>query len=83
MQDSFLISGRMEYYHLKDRAALKSAFDRLETAGVTNLYYIPGEHLYGDDGEGSVDGSHATDLGFMRQAEIFSQVLAPLLKVKD
>jgi len=83
MQDSFLISGRMEYYHLKDRAALKAAFDRLEIEGVTNLYYIPGEHLYGDDGEGSVDGSHATDLGFMRQAEIFFQVLAPLLKDKN
>jgi hypothetical protein len=83
MQDSFLISGRMEYYHLADRAALKAAFERLEKSGVKDLYYIPGEHLYGDDGEGSVDGSHATDLGFMRQAEIFAKVLAPLLKIKN
>ena len=37
MQDSFLIQGRMEWYHLKDRAALKAVFDRLQTAGVTNL----------------------------------------------
>jgi hypothetical protein len=80
MQDSFLISGRMEYYHLKDRAELKAAFERLKKAGVKNLYYLPGEHLFGDDGEGSVDGSHPSDLGFMRQADIFAPVLEPLLK---
>jgi len=40
MQDSFSSSGRMEWYHLKDRAELKAAYDRLQQAGVTNLYYI-------------------------------------------
>ena len=79
MQDSFLIAGRMEYYHLKDRAELKAAYERLQTSGVKNLYYIPGEPLFGDDGEGSVDGSHPSDLGFMRQADIFARVLEPLL----
>jgi len=82
LQDSFLIAGRMEWYHLKDRAALKAACEALKKSGVNNLYYIPGEHLLGDDGEGSVDGSHPTDLGSMRQAEIFAQVLGPLLKAR-
>jgi lysophospholipase L1-like esterase len=82
MQDSFLIAGRMEWYHLKDRAALKAAYEALEKSGVKNLFYIPGEHLLGDDGEGSVDGSHPTDLGSMRQAEIFAQVLGPLMKAR-
>ena len=82
MQDSFLIAGRMEWYHLKDRAELKAAYERLQHAGVKNLFYIPGEHLFGDDGEGSTDGSHPNDLGFMRQAEIFAAVLAPLLPVE-
>jgi len=54
----------------------------LEKSGVKNLYYIPGEHLFGDDGEGSVDASHPTDLGFMRQADIFAKVLGPLLMPK-
>jgi hypothetical protein len=80
MQDSFLIAGRMEYYHLKDRAELKAAYGRLKKSGVKDLYYIPGEHLFGDDGEASVDGSHPTDLGFTRQAEIFAKTLEPLLK---
>lgn len=79
MQDSFLIAGRMEWYHLKDRAELKAAYERLQKDGVKNLHYIPGEHLFGDDGEGSTDGSHPNDLGFLRQAEIFAKVLAPLL----
>jgi hypothetical protein len=79
MQDSFLIQGRMQYYHGADRAELKEAYDRLQQSGVKGLYYIPGEHLFGDDGEASVDGSHPTDLGFTRQAEIFAKVLGPLL----
>jgi len=83
MQDSFLIQGRMEWYHLKDRAELKAAFDRLQHDGVKNLFYIPGEHLFGDDGEGSTDGSHPSDLGFMRQAGIFARTLEPLLKADN
>jgi len=83
MQDSFLIAGRMEWYHLKSRAELKAACDRLQAAGVKNLFYIPGEHLFGDDGEGSTDGSHPNDLGFLRQAEIFAKVLEPLLKTDN
>ena len=83
LQDSFLIAGRMEYYHLKDRAELKAAYERLKKSGVKNLHYIPGEHLFGDDGEGSVDGSHPSDLGFMRQADIFARGLGPLLTPKQ
>jgi GDSL-like Lipase/Acylhydrolase family/N-terminus of Esterase_SGNH_hydro-type len=82
MQDAYLVSGRMEYYHLKDRAELKAAYERLQNSGVRNLYYIEGEQLFGGDGEASVDGSHPTDVGFMRQAEIFAKVLGPLLKTR-
>lgn len=79
MQDSFLIAWRMEGYHLKLRAALKGACERLQKGGVKNLFYISGEHLLGDDGEGSTDGSHPNDLGYMRQADIFARILEPLL----
>lgn len=73
----------MERYHLKDRAELKAAFDRLQKDGAKNLFYIPGGHLFGDDGEGSTDGSHPNDPGFMRQAGIFAQVLEPPLKTEN
>jgi GDSL-like Lipase/Acylhydrolase family/N-terminus of Esterase_SGNH_hydro-type len=64
------------------RAANKKAFDNLVAAGDKNLFYINGDKLMGDDGEGTVDGSHPTDLGFLRQAEAFAEVLGPLFKSK-
>ena len=83
LQNAFLVAGQMEYYHLKDRAELKAAFERLQKEGVKNLFYIPGEHLFGDDGEATADGSHPSDLGFMRQSEIVGKVLAPLLTAES
>ncbi|HLP75709.1 MAG TPA: SGNH/GDSL hydrolase family protein, partial [Candidatus Paceibacterota bacterium] len=80
MPDSRLVSGRMEYYHRTSRAELRAAFDRLQKSGMKNLHYIQGEHLLGDDGEGTTDGSHPNDLGFMRQADAFAPVIKPLLK---
>lgn len=62
------------------RAANKAAFEKLIAAGDKNLFYIPGDKLMGDDGEGTVDSSHPTDLGFLRQAEAFAEVLGPILK---
>jgi hypothetical protein len=64
------------------RAANKKAFEALIAAGDKNLYYLPGDKLLGDDGEGTVDGSHPTDLGFMRQADAFIEALRPILAKK-
>lgn len=65
--------------NLKSREALKAAYDKLKP-NDKHLHYIAGEDLLGDDWEGTVDSSHPTDLGFMRQAEAFQKVLGPLLK---
>jgi len=77
--DSFLMKSKRER-NLTSRAALRREFEKLRDAGDANLYYLEGEHLLGDDGEGTVDSSHPTDLGFMRQAEAFRTVLEPLVK---
>ena len=66
-------------FHTKNHAALRAAFDSLTQQGVGNLHYIEGDHLYGDDTEGATDASHANDLGFMRQANIFEPVLKQAL----
>lgn len=63
-----------------NHAAFRKAYDALTAAGVKGLYYLPGDKLIGGDGEGTVDGSHPTDLGFMRQADAMAEVLGPLLK---
>lgn len=73
------ITPTKQQFHTENHAALRKSFDLLESEGVSGLFYIPGDHLYGDDTEGATDASHANDLGFMRQAEIFEPVLRRIL----
>ncbi len=54
--------------------------DRLRKEGDRNLHYVPAGRLYGNDGEATVDGTHATDPGFIRMADTITPVLKPLLK---
>jgi hypothetical protein len=62
------------------QSALKAAYERLTKAGVKGVYYLEGAQLLGDDNEGTVDSSHPTDLGFMRQADAFEKALQPILR---
>jgi hypothetical protein len=59
---------------------LRKLYEKLKSAGDKNVYYIPTSRLYGSDGEDTVDGSHATDLGFLRMAEGMAPVLRDVLK---
>jgi len=77
--DSFLVF-RKRQANDENHAALRAAFAALKKARVRNLYYVPGDELLGNDGEGTVDSSHPNDLGFMRQADALARVLAPWLK---
>jgi lysophospholipase L1-like esterase len=65
------------------RAALSKAFEDLKAEGVRDLHYLPGDDQLGDDNLGTVDGSHPTDLGFMRMADAFERVLEPLTRADD
>lgn len=76
--NAFLFASKQKH-HADSRAALKKTFDRLAPEDK-NLYYLKGDDLLGDDGEGTVDSSHPTDLGFVRQAAAFRAVLEPVLK---
>ncbi len=67
-------------FHTDNHAALKAAFETLQKEGVKNLYYVPGDALYGTDSEGATDASHASDLGFMRQADVMEPILRTALK---
>lgn len=80
--DSFLVTSKRQR-NLDSRAALRAAYNRLLAAGTQDLHYLPGEDLLGDDGEGTVDSSHPTDLGFMRQATAFRPVLEAILGARD
>lgn len=76
--DSFLVTAKRERNEY-NRHALHSAHARLRGDGVEGLFYLDGDSLLGGDNEGTVDGSHPTDLGFFRQADAFEQVLRPIL----
>jgi hypothetical protein len=57
---------------LRQEAAVLS----LQKEGVTGLVLVPGKDLIGEDGEGTVDGTHLSDLGMERQA----RCLYPIVK---
>ena len=59
----------------ENRSALKAAHAELLAEGLRDLLYLEGDLLLGDDGEATVDSSHPTDLGFVRQADAFEPVL--------
>ena len=60
-------------------ALLRREYDKMATAGDKNLYYVPSSHLLGADGEDTVDGTHPTDLGFLRMAQGIAPVLTRAL----
>jgi len=62
-------------HHDENHAALRDCFATLQKEGVKGLFYLPGDNLLGDDAEASTDGSHPSDLGFVRQADLFEPVL--------
>jgi hypothetical protein len=66
-------------HHDDNHRALREAYESLVRDGVKGLSYIEGDRLYGDDTEGATDASHASDLGFMRQANVFAPVLGAVL----
>ena len=64
---------------LDKNRALRAAYESLRSEGVKDLHYLPGDRLVGDDDEGTVDGVHPTDVGFMRYADALVPVLKPLI----
>jgi len=66
-------------HHDANHAALRECYAQLRSEGVRDLYYIEGDGLLGDDGEGTSDGSHPSDLGFWRQAKVFEPILRQAL----
>lgn len=67
--------------NVESRVELKKAYERLSKSGVTGLYYVEGDQLLGDDDEATIDSSHPTDLGMMRQANVIQPVLRRALQL--
>lgn len=61
------------------RVEFKTAYEKLIKEGMTGLSYVEGEQLLGSDFEATADGSHPSDLGFWRQAEVLEPVIRKAL----
>jgi hypothetical protein len=65
-QNAYLVTAMRETVERKNRH-LRGLYERWAPSDP-RLFYIEGAGLFGADGEGTVDGVHATDLGFLRIA---------------
>ena len=79
IETGFLVQSRRDSNEA-NHAALREAYDALQAEKVPQIYYLKADDLLGHDGEGTIDGSHPTDLGFARQAAEMERVLRPILK---
>jgi len=77
--DGFFVDARRKRY-AEDNARLGEVYAQLVKAGQRKLFYVPAAKLLGTDGEATVDGTHPTDLGFMRMADAIEPVLRRALK---
>lgn len=70
--------GTKAYLQTQNRA-LATAFEAAKAAGISEIYYLESDGLIGDDHEGTVDGTHLTDLGMMRIAHAIQQKIEAIL----
>ena len=70
---------RRERY-TKANARLRATYDGLRRGGDKHLLYVSTNGLLGTDNEGTVDGTHPTDLGFLRMADAIEPVLKRALR---
>jgi hypothetical protein len=76
--DAFLIESK-KMRNMESRKALRNAYENLLNSDIRNLYYQIAEGQLGFDGDGTVDSSHPTDLGFYRQAAVYQLILEHII----
>ncbi len=60
--------------------AFKDEFEKLIKDGITNLHIIESVNFLGTDHEGTIDGTHPTDVGFSRFIEAIIPKLMPVIE---
>lgn len=66
-------------YLPKKNNAFRRNYERLKAENPNNLYYVTSEGLDSPEDDGTVDGIHLTDLGFLHYANKMIPILRPLL----
>ncbi len=69
LYESVALDEKEEALVKEKNAALKTEYIKMIEGGFKNVFYISTENATGEDHEGTVDGVHFTDLGFIRYAD--------------
>ncbi|MCH4156759.1 MAG: SGNH/GDSL hydrolase family protein [Muribaculaceae bacterium] len=67
-------------YLRQKNAAFHRGYLKLMQENPNNLYYVKCDNMVGTDNEATVDGTHFTDIGFRRYADLLIPVLKPFVK---
>jgi hypothetical protein len=70
-------------YLPKKNKAYRRNYERLKAENPDNLYYIDSINLDGPEDDGTVDGIHLTDLGFVHYADKLYPVIVEILNSKN
>jgi hypothetical protein len=68
---------------IQENAALKNEYDKIIKSGIPNIFYIKDNKDFLLDNEGTVDGVHLTDLGFLRYADYLIENFKKFKLIKD
>lgn len=67
--EASVLDKKMEESLKELNSALHTEYKKMIKSGFHNIYYVTSENATGTDHEGTVDGVHFTDLGFIRYAD--------------
>ena len=73
-------SNFMNVFPTENGRALRKVYENLKKEGDARIYFLSGKGMLGRDFEGTVDGCHHSDLGMMRQSEVFIKALNRILR---
>ncbi len=76
--ETWISAWRAGFYRERHDALVES-FETLRRESVSEVYYLTAGQFTGEDCEGTVDGVHPNDLGFMRLADAFEPMLRRVL----
>lgn len=82
---SIIIMSKPKFYpapaDVKRKELIRSTYENAKAAGDENVYFIDGKELMSVPGiEGTVDGTHPTDLGFFSMAKRIYPLLKQILE---
>ena len=68
---------------IQENAALKNEYDKIIKSDIPNIFYIKDNKDFLLDNEGTVDGVHLTDLGFLRYSDYLIENFKKNLLIKE